>query len=170
MIKRLNIERLLKIINVIIMAFLLFTSVSSVAQVLSVGYKYQEKGMFQATFNYPFLFSSSTHHELMLGVDYTSKNDQASSGLTPQFTYGYYIIDNADNDYTLMVGISTGCNFNFNSTFENQFKVTPFVYTELMGLLNVKVGVDYSVQLQKGYPFLSLGLGGLHLFRHLKMM
>lgn len=66
------------------MAFLLLTSVSSVAQVLSVGYKYQEKGMFQATFNYPFLFSSSTHHELMLGVDYTSKNDQASSGLTPR--------------------------------------------------------------------------------------
>lgn len=155
---------------VLLLVITLFASYFPVAaQIVNIGYKYQEKGMFQTSFNYPFLYDGSSH-EWMLGIDYTSKNDKAPSGITPQITYGYYLKDNPNSDYFIMTGITAGYQFSLHKSYENQFKITPYVYGELIGIVNIKIGYDYMLPLQKGYPFVSVGIGGLHMFRHLRFM
>lgn len=155
----------------VLFVIVLFTGYLPVkAQVVHLGYKYQEKGMFQASFNYPFLYDEATHHEWMLGIDYTSKNDKAPSGIAPQFTYGYYIKDNPKSDYLIMTGITAGYQFSLHNRHENQFKITPYVYGELIGILNIKVGYEYMFPMQKGYPFVAVGIGGLHMLRHMRFM
>ena len=148
----------------------LFVKSMATAQIINVGGKFQKDVMFQATLNYPFVFDESSHHEVMLGVDYTSNNKQFLSGLTPQITYGYYVVDNAYKDFMVMAGVSSGYTVNFNSSFKNQIRVSPFVYAEYFGFLNIKVGYDYATQINKGYPYVSIGLGGFHMFRHFKIM
>ncbi|MBA5793299.1 hypothetical protein H1R17_03105 [Flavobacterium sp. xlx-214] len=148
---------------------LLFSS-SLTAQIVSVGGKFQKDWMFQTTINYPFVFDEDSRHEVMLGLDYTSKNNQAPSGLTPQITYGYYVVDSAYKDFMVMAGVSTGYTVNLNSAFKSQIRVSPFVYAEYFSFLNVKVGYDYGTQINKGYPYVSIGLGGFHMFRHFKIM
>lgn len=141
------------------------------AQIFSLGTKYQEKFMFQATFNYPFVYSKyKMPHEFMLGVDYTTKNKHAPSGIMPQATYGVRIVDKDRVDYFLMAGTSVGYNFQLYSNYKNQVKVSPFVYLEYGAVLNLKVGYDYSTQLGKGDPFVSIGIGGLHMFRNFTIM
>lgn len=145
-------------------------STSTNAQIINLGYKYQEKGMFNATLNYPMIYDRYTHHEFMLGVDYTSKNRKAPSGISPQLTYAYFVVDNSRTNYMLMTGVSTGYQVSMHNPFKNQFKLSPYIYAEFIAVLNLKIGYDYFLPLQKGYPYVSLGLGGLHMFRHLSFM
>lgn len=148
----------------------LFVKSIATAQIVNVGGKFQKDLMFQATLNYPFVFDEDSRHEVMFGLDYTSKNNQAPSGLTPQITYGYYVVDHANKDFMIMAGVSTGYVVNLNSTFKCQIRVSPFVYAEYFSFLNVKVGYDYNTQIKKGYPYVSIGLGGFHMLKHLKVM
>lgn len=126
--------------------------------------------MFQATLNRPFIYDKGRIlHEFMLGVDYTTKNKFAPSGIMLQATYGYRFVDNVKKEYFFMLGTSVGYNFQLSSGFENQIKIGPFAYLELLAFLNIKAGYEYSTQIQKGYPFISIGFGGLHMLRHFKI-
>lgn len=60
------------------------------AQIINIGYKYEERSMFQTTINIPFLMDKNKTYEYMAGLDYTTKNVLAPSGITPQLTGGYY--------------------------------------------------------------------------------
>lgn len=149
----------------------LFLGFVAQAQVFSLGTKIQKKAMFQAAVNYPFVYSKyKMPHEFMLGIDYTTKNKYSPSGIMPQATYGFRMVDKDRKDYFLMIGTLVGYNFQLSSDFKNQIRVSPFVYLEFVGLLNVKAGYDYSTQIKKGYPFISLGFGGLHMLRNFSIM
>lgn len=156
--------------SLLLALFLGITIIPSYAQLINLGYKYQEKGMFNATINYPMIYDRHTHHELMLGIDYTTKNTKAPSGISPQLSYGYFLVDNSRTNYLLMAGLSTGYQVTLHNPYKNQFRVSPYIYTELVAVFNLKVGYDYMMPLQKGYPFISIGIGGLHMFRHLNFM
>lgn len=155
----------------ILLIFFFTLSKAADAELFSLGTKYQEKLMFHATVNYPFVYSKyKMPHEFMLGVDYTTKNMYAPSGVMPQATYAVRVVDKDRVDYFLMAGTSVGYNFQLSSNYKNQVKVSPFVYLEYGAVLNLKVGYDYSTQLGKGYPFVSIGIGGLHMFRNFTIM
>lgn len=156
-----------KIVTISLFVINLFLTVKLNGQIFSVGTKIQKKALFQVTLNHPFVYNKyDTPHEFMLGVDYTTKNKHAPSGILPQATYGYRLVDDRRKPYFVMMGTSVGYNFQLSRGFENQFKISPFLYLEYSGFLNLKVGYDYSTQIQKGYPFVSIGLGGLQMFRH----
>lgn len=90
----------------------------------------------------------------MLGVDYAQKNKFAPSGIMPQATYGYRFVDNVKKEYFFMLETSVGYNFQLSSGFENQIKISPLAYLELLAFLNIKAGYGYSTQIQKGYRFI----------------
>ncbi|MGB6083390.1 hypothetical protein [Moheibacter sp.] len=150
--------------------FIFFGFTFSQAQVISAGFKYDKKGMFQATVNYPTLFDKNKPFDIYFGLDYTTKNDEIPSGLAPQLGLAYYIVDNDYKDYLLSANLNAGYLFDFNKEFDNQFRISPHIYFELLSLLNLKVGYEYMMPLGKGYPFVSIGIGGGFMFRHFKMM
>lgn len=137
------------------------------AQVISAGFiKYDKKGMFQATVNYPLLFNKDKSYDFYAGLDYTTKNHEVPSGLAPQLGFAYYIVDSDYKDYLLSANLNAGYLFDFN----NQFRISPHIYFELLSLLNLKAGYDYMMPLGKGYPFVSIGIGGGFMFRHFNIM
>ena len=85
----------------------------------------------------------------------------------PQATYGYRLWDDKRSEFFVMVGSSAGYNFQLSRDFSNQIKVSPFVYAEYIGVINVKIGYDYATKINKGFPFISVGLGGFHALRNL---
>ncbi|WP_437921407.1 hypothetical protein [Sphingobacterium sp. LRF_L2] len=141
----------------------------SPAQVLQLGTKLDKKLMFNATLNYPFFFSKYKAYELMVGLDYSSKNNQMPSGIAPQVTYGYFLVERPARDYLLFTGLTAGYVLDLNKEFDNQFRVSPHLYAEIK-FVAIKVGFDYMLPLKRGYPFISLGFGGGHLLRHFKVM
>jgi len=126
--------------------------------------------MLNITANYPIFIKQNKKFDLLLGTDYTTSNKNVPSGLAPQVTFNYFIVDNSLKDYMIYVGLTKGYLFDFNKDFENQFRITPHIYFEYMGLLNIKTGYDYLFPLKKGYPFISVGLGGLYMNKNLKIM
>lgn len=148
------------------LGFVLFTKPLE-AQVLSLGAKAQKQVMFQTVAHYVLGDGSSrSAHAYMLGVDYTTKNKYAPSGIMPQATYGYRLWEEKRSDFFVMVGSSAGYNFQLSRDFPHQIKVSPFVYAEYLGVINVKMGYDYAPKINTGYPFISLGLGGFLAFRN----
>lgn len=137
----------------------------SYAQLFSIGYKQHKSGMFHTTFNHPLIFDNNKPYELMLGADYTTKNKHMPSGLAPQASFMYYIDGDRRKDYLIGTGLHTGYLFDFNKQFKNQTRVTPFFYYEYIGLVNLKIGYDYMLPSNKGYPFISIGIGGLMMFK-----
>lgn len=82
----------------------------------------------QATLIRPFIYDKGRIlHEFMLGVDYTTKNKFAPSGIMLQATYGYRFVDNVKKEYFFMLGTSVGYNFQLSSGFENQIKSVPLL-------------------------------------------
>lgn len=140
------------------------------AQIFSLGYRQDKKAMFQAEFNYPFLMDKNRPYNFLVGLDYTTPNKAVPSGLSPQLTFGYYVLDDEYKDYLVMAGLGTGYLFDFNKQFDNQFRITPHLYFEYLGLLNLKLGYNYMIPLQKGYPYVSIGVGGFHMFRYFRLM
>ncbi|TDS11666.1 hypothetical protein B0I21_1077 [Sphingobacterium paludis] len=142
----------------------------SQAQIVSLGYKQQQKPMVQVSLNYPFILSAYSPFEFMVGVDYTTKNKAVPSGFVPQTTLHYYLVDSKRYNYLLAVGAGAGYMFDFNSNHENQIRISPHLYLEYSAILNLRVGYDVMFPNNRGYPFISIGIGGLHGFRHMKWM
>ncbi|KGE16174.1 hypothetical protein [Sphingobacterium deserti] len=126
--------------------------------------------MMQVSLNYPFVLSAYRPFEFMVGIDYTTKNREVSSGLVPQATLHYYLIDDSSNNFLLGVGTGAGYMFDFNTNRNNQIRINPHLYFEYGTILNLRVGYDVMFPNKRGYPFLSIGLGGFHGIRHLKWM
>lgn len=169
--RRYSTLKIRKMSRLYIMLFLLlFTFSRSVnAQIISVGYKYEEKSMFQSTVNLPFLMDKNKPYEYMAGIDYTTKNSFAPSGIAPQLTGGYYIIDDKHKSNILSLQLSAGYLFDLNKNFQNQVRLSPHVYFELNGIFNFKAGYDFFMPLEKGYPYVSIGVGGLLSLRHMNI-
>ncbi len=149
---------------------LLFLGSLIQAQIISAGFKYEKRGMFQATVNYPFLFDKEKPYDFYAGADYTTKNEEVPSGLAPQLGFAYYLVDNKTKDFLVSANLNAGYLFDFNPEFENQFRITPHIYFELLSLLNLKVGYEYLMPLNQGFPFISVGIGGGFMFRHFSVM
>ncbi|SMC57004.1 hypothetical protein [Moheibacter sediminis] len=139
------------------------------AQFIGVGTKFDKKFMFQATANIPIKFDSNYKFDLAFGVDYTTSNDQAPSGLQPQVTGIMYLVDDKNKSYLIYGGLTAGYLFDFNKEFDSQIRLTPHIYFELSSLFYAKAGVDYAMAVNKVYPFVSIGIGGGHMFRHFTM-
>ncbi|MDR2283646.1 MAG: hypothetical protein LBE37_10575 [Sphingobacterium sp.] len=140
------------------------------AQIFSLGMKQDKRPMFQASLNVPLVFDKGKNYDFTVGVDYTSKNPKQPSGLAPQLGYVRYIVDNRYKDFLVSANLQAGYLFDFNKGMDNQFRVSPHLYVEYQGLFHCRVGYDYAMPLQKGYPFVSIGIGGLMMFRHLSFM
>lgn len=136
------------------------------AQILSAGFKYDKKGMFQASLNFPFLLDKEKPYDFYAGVDYTTKNEEMPSGLAPQLGFAYYLVDDKTKDFLISANLNAGYLFDFNEEFDNQFRLTPHIYFELISLLNLKIGYEYWMPLNQGFPFISIGIGGGFMFRH----
>ncbi|KAA5534284.1 hypothetical protein [Paenimyroides baculatum] len=147
----------------------LFCNHSIKAQVFSLGAKYDKAAMFQASFNVPVLFDKYKPYDFAFGLDYTSPNAKAPSGLQPQFTAMYFLVDDKYKSYNISAGITSGYLFDFNKEFNNQFRVSPYVYTEVFPF-TIKVGHEYVMPLNQGQFFISIGIGGGYLFRHFSIM
>ncbi|MEG1376054.1 MAG: hypothetical protein RSC81_03165 [Myroides sp.] len=161
-----NIRFITKIIGV----FLLFFCNQSVkAQIINVGAKYDKAPMFQASINIPVLFDKYKPYDFAFGLDYTSPNANAPSGLQPQFTAMYFLVDDKYKSYNISAGVTSGYLFDFNKEFNNQFRVSPYVYMEAFPF-NIKVGHEYVMPLNQGQFFISIGIGGGYLFRHFSIM
>lgn len=124
----------------------LFCNHSIKAQVFSLGAKYDKAAMFQASFNVPVLFDKHMPYDFAFGLDYTSPNAKAPSGLQPQFTAMYFLVDDKYKSYNISAGITSGYLFDFNKEFNNQFRVSPYVYTEVFPF-TAKVGHEYVMPL-----------------------
>ncbi len=88
-----------------------------------------------------------------------------TSGLQPQVTGMYFLLDEANRNFLISANLTAGYLFDFNKQFAHQVRISPHVYFEIP-LLMVKVGYGYMIPLQKGYPFVSIGIGGFQLFRN----
>ncbi len=142
----------------------------AVAQIFSLGMKQDKRPMFQAALNVPLVFNTDKNYDFTVGVDYTSKNSKQPSGLAPQLGFVRYIVDNRYKDFLVSANVQTGYLFDFNKGMDNQFRVSPHLYVEYQGFFHCRVGYDYAMPLQKGYPFVSIGIGGLMMFRHFSIM
>lgn len=100
------------------------------AQIIHVGGKMDKNLMFNATLQAPFFFHKKMPYELMFGVDYTTKNNDAPSGLAPQVTFGYFLVDSPNKSYLVFAGLTSGYLFDFNKQFDNQLRLSPHLYTE----------------------------------------
>jgi len=147
----------------------LFCNHSIKAQVFSLGAKYDKAAMFQASFNVLVLFDKYKPYDFAFGLDYTSPNAKAPSGLQPQFTAMYFLVDDKYKSYNISAGITSGYLFDFNKEFNNQFRVSPYVYMEAFPF-TVKVGHEYVMPLNQGQFFVSIGIGGGYFFRHFSIM
>lgn len=147
--------------------FVIFFSYQSInAQLIGAGTKFDKQFMFQANVNIPIKFDSNYKYEIAFGVDYTTNNPEAPSGLQPQVTGIYYIVDEKAKSYLVYGGLTAGYLFDFNKEFDNQIRLTPHIYFEYYSLIYIKAGVDYATPVNKIYPFISVGIGGGHMFRH----
>lgn len=140
------------------------------AQIFSLGMKQDRRPMFQAALNLPLVFDNDKNYDFTVGVDYTSENPRQPSGLAPQVGFVRYIVDNRYKDFLVSANVQTGYLFDFNKGIDNQFRVSPHLYVEYQGFFHCRVGYDYAMPLQKGYPFVSIGIGGLMMFRHFSIM
>lgn len=139
------------------------------AQFIGVGTKFDKQFMFQATANIPIKFDSNYKYDLAFGVDYTTSDDQVPSGLQPQMTGIVYLVDNKYKSYLIYGGLTAGYLFDFNKEFDNQIRLTPHIYYEYSSLFYIKAGADYATPIDKIYPFISIGIGGGHMLRHLSI-
>lgn len=147
--------------------FFLHQSVN--AQLIGAGTKFDKQLMFQANVNYPIKFNPNNKYDLAFGVDYTTRNSEAPSGIQPQMTGIVYLVDDKYKSHLIYGGLTAGYLFDFNQEFDNQFRLTPHLYWEYASLIYTKVGVDYATPINKVYPFISIGIGGGHLIRHLSI-
>lgn len=160
----------------VVVALSILPTLEVAAQVVSIGMKQNKSTMFQASVNLPLLAnasSSNESHDYFVGLDYTTKNKHMPSGLQPQFTYAYYLIDDDKKAHILSTNLGAGylIDFRSKSEFQNQFTINPHIYYEYFALLNVRVGYEHMFPFQKGYPYVSVGLGGfVNLFRNFKIM
>ena len=148
----------------------LLGSIIANAQIFSAGAKFQEKTMFQATFNAPIFFDKNKPFDIFWGADYTTKNSKTPSGLAPQLGFAYYLVDEKSKNFMLSANFSAGYLFDFNKKFDNQFRFSPHIYFEFLSLINVRLGYDYLTPINQGYPFVSIGIGGGMMFRHFSVM
>ena len=148
----------------------IFTISKASAQIFSLGIKQDKRPMFQAALNVPVVFDRDKNYDFTVGVDYSSKNPKQPSGLAPQVGFVRYIVDNRYKDFLVSANVHTGYLFDFNKGMDNQFRVSPHLYVEYQALFNCRIGYDYMMPLQKGYPFISIGIGGLMMFRHFSIM
>lgn len=148
----------------------IFTVSRASAQILSLGMKQDRRSMFQAALNVPLVFDKDKNYDVTVGVDYTSKNPKQPSGLAPQLGFVRYIVDSKYKNFLVSANVHTGYLFDFNKEMDNQFRVSPHLYVEYQGIFHCRVGYDYAMPLQKGYPFVSIGIGGLMMFRHFSIM
>ncbi|SRR5690606_34373301 len=157
-----------KLFLLIILFF--FNSQLIEAQVVSAGFKYDKKGMFHAALNYPFFLDKEKPFDFYAGLDFTTKNNEVPSGLAPQLGFAYYLVDDKAKDFLISANLNAGYLFDFNKEFDNQFRVTPHLYFELLSLLNLRVGYEYLMPFNKGFLFVSIGIGGGFMFRHFSIM
>lgn len=139
------------------------------AQIIGLGSKFDKKAMFQATFNAPLIFDKDKPYDVALGIDYTTGNKSVPSGLQVQVTGMIFLDEGRNKSHLLSAGVTTGYLFDFNTNFDNQFRVSPHLYLELFPVY-IKAGYDYSMPLQKGTPFVSIGIVGGYMFRHFSIM
>lgn len=151
----------------LLVIYLLNQSVS--AQLIGAGTKFDKQFMFQANVNYPIKFNASNKYDLAFGVDYTTRNSKAPSGLQPQMTGIVYLLDNKYKSHLIYGGLTAGYLFDFNKEFDNQIRLTPHIYYEYSSLFYIKAGADYATPINKVYPFVSIGIGGGHMLRHLSI-
>lgn len=157
----------MKSINLILFKLIFIFGLSTInAQLIGVGTKFDKEFMFQANLNVPIKFNSNNKYDLAFGVDYTTPNSEAPSGLQPQMTGIVYLVDDKLKSHLIYGGLTAGYLFDFNEEFDNQFRLTPHIYWEYTSLIYAKVGVDYATPINKVYPFISIGIGGGHMFRH----
>jgi hypothetical protein len=159
----------MKFSNSLLLIFV-FMSWKAHGQILSLGVKWEEKLMGEASANLPVFWKNDSKFDLMLGVNYTTPNKEFPSGLQPQVTGMYRIVSGEYKDYFLSFNLTSGYLFDFSSEFDHQFRFSPHLYFEYLGFLNLKVGYDYVMPLEKGYPFISIGLGGLYMFKDFRIM
>ena len=137
---------------------------------LSNGYKYGEQGMYHVMLNIPFSNASpfySSPFYFYSGLDFTTKNRKVPSGLAPQVGLAYKIVENEDSATLVSANLNAGYLFDFNKKFDNQFRVSPHLYCELVGNIQIRAGYEYMMPFRKGYPFFSIGIGPGIMFPHL---
>lgn len=135
------------------------------SQIIGFGYKNEKKGMFQATINLPLTYSKDNWIDVAAGLDYTTKNHLAPSGFSMNASAYHYLIGD-DNIQASLIGLESG--YLINTGLGNDtYKLTPYVYYE-RSLFYIRAGVDYYFREEKGYPFVSVGFGGLHIMRNMK--
>lgn len=139
------------------------------AQIFSVGGKYDEKPMLQASINAPVLFNKNKPYDVAFGLDYTTPNKKMPSGLQFQVTGMYFLSEGSSKSHLISAGLTSGYLLDFNKEFNNQFRVSPHLYAEF-GLLVIKAGYEYLLPLHQGTLFISIGVGAGYLFRHFKIM
>lgn len=160
----------MKTLSLILLKIMLIAGALTVnAQFIGVGTKFDKEFMFQATVSVPIKFDSNYKYDLAFGLDYTTSNDKAPSGLQPQVTGIIYLVDDKSKSYLIYGGLTAGYLFDFSKEFDNQIRLTPHIYFELSSLFYVKAGADYATPVNKVYPFISIGIGGGHMFRHFTM-
>ena len=153
----------------ITVVFVFSFTMSFYAQVVGLGAKFDKEVVFSANFNAPLFFDKSLPYDIAAGVEYTSANNKLPSGLQLQMSTMYFLDEGSSKSHLITAGVTAGYLFDFNKTFTNQFRLTPYVYAEI-GFLYIKTGYDYYMPLQKGNAFISIGLGGGYLFRYFKLM
>lgn len=160
----------MNLIRFIILVTSLVWATNLQAQIASASVKWQEEWMFDASLNYPLFIENDGKFDLMIGANYTTPNSKFPSGLQPQLTGIYRLVDNPTKDYFLSVQLTSGYLIDFTSDFENQFRLSPHFYLEYIGIFNLKMGYDYLMPFNKGYPFVSIGIGGFYMFKDFKIM
>lgn len=140
------------------------------AQLFSLGAKWEEKLMFELSINQPLFWKNDGKFDLLLGANFTTGNKKWPSGLQPQFTGIYRIVDNKYKEYFFSFQLTAGYLFDFNTAFKNQLRISPHVYFEYNALFYIKAGYDFYTPLNLGYPYISVGIGGLCMLKHFRIM
>lgn len=139
------------------------------AQLIGLGYKYQERSMFQASVNYPFDSGLDRIAGVTGGIDFTTKNRMAPSGVTLQITPYHYLFDRQlkNQGGAILIGSDLGYHLNTGQG-ENGFKAAPHLYVDFI-LVYLKIGAEYYNSTGRTYPFVSIGIGGIHGIRNLHL-
>jgi len=163
------IENVSYLAKIVVLFLIVLYHHSLKAQIISLGSKFDKSFMFQSSINIPILFDNNKPYDFAFGLDYTTSNTKSPSGLQPQITAMYFLIDDKYKSYNLSVGVTSGYLFDFSKEFNNQFRVSPYVYIEAFPF-NIKLGHNYAMAINQGQFFISIGIGGGYLFRHFSVM
>lgn len=143
--------------------FLLVFSSVSFAQFIGVAGQYADaaKGQFVANISYPFLHQKNMFNSYIAsGIEYSTPGEAKISGLnikpiqlTTFFSENFF----AQTQYTLLLGVDGGYNFDFRNNHKNGIIISPNLYFDRKYYF-IKTGYDFDVTNGDGQFFVRAGL------------